>query len=152
MPGVFTAKGAQACSTSARITVLGLVSASTVRPAIFAFTVGASGAPVDRAIEWILQRFTAAGTSTSVTPHARDPAYQGLALATAGQDHTVEPTYTAGAIVKDFPLHQKNTFEWHAYDDKAQIILPATNNNGVGASVFDSSYTGSCEIEFEWRE
>lgn len=151
MPGVFTAKGAQDCASS-RITVLGLISATTVRPAIFAFTIGASGSPVDRVIEWILQRFTAAGTSTSVTPHARDPAYQGLALATAGQNHTVEPTYTSGAIVHDVSLHQKATFAWQAYDSKARIVLPATAANGVGVSVFDASYTGSCEALLEWEE
>lgn len=152
MPGVFAIKGSQNCDTSARATILGLIAATTVRPAIFAFTLGCSGTPADNAIDWILQRFTAAGTSTSVTPHARDPAFQGLAIATAGQNHTVEPTYTSGAIAHSVSLHQKATYAWQAYDAKARIVLPATANNGVGVSVFHSSYNGLCEALFEFEE
>ena len=100
------------------------------RGKLYELTVGCSGAPADNIFQWGVGRITAAGTSTAVTPTAVDPAdtaYLGL----AGQNHTVEPTYTAGQTVLTIDLNQRATFRWVAAP-YGELVYPATNANGFG--------------------
>lgn len=152
MPGVHRAYGQQASCNTTFETCVGVTSATTVRPAITEVVFGVSGTPADNALLWLLNRYTAAGTSTSVTPHAVDPAFQGLALATAGQNHTVEPTYTAGSILLEMALHQKASVVWQARDDKSALVLPATASNGAGLAAKHGSYTGAFDGQIAWTE
>ena len=55
------------------ITILGLTSAATIRPHLFHITFGSDATPADQAFNMVLQRYTAAGTATSVTPVPQDP-------------------------------------------------------------------------------
>lgn len=66
---------------------LGLTSAATIRPVIYHMVIGVSGTPADNAITWYAHRYTAAGTATSVTPLALDPA-DPAALAAGAENHT----------------------------------------------------------------
>lgn len=93
---------------------------------------GAEGAVADNPFLWLLQRCTTAGTRTSVTPQLLDPADAAL-VTTAGENHTVEPTYTASAFVDGIPLNQRGTFAWFPAPG-GEIVVPATANNGVGIS------------------
>ena len=90
-------------------TILGVTSAATVRPKIFDFVLGSDATPADNAGSYFLQRYTAAGTSTGVTPTALDPA-DPPSLSAAGKAHSVEPTYTAGLILLDWAQKQRATF------------------------------------------
>src|SRR5262245_22073639 len=112
-------------------TAIGLtVGGTTYRPWIFDGWVGSSATPADNAIEWLGQRYTAAGTSTAVTPMALDPA-DPAATSTTGVNHTVEPTYTAGAILWHIGINQRATQRFQL-DPDAPLVIPATANNGIG--------------------
>lgn len=111
-------------------TILGLTSAATIRPRIYDIVVGARAAPADNACGYEFQRYTAAGTVTAVTPQALDPG-DPASLAAAGEAHSVEPTYTANAILLYLSVNQRATFRWVATPGK-ELVLPATASNGVG--------------------
>ncbi len=108
-----------------------------------------SNATADNMYEAWLQRTTAAGTSTAVTPQLRDAA-DGAASAVAGQAHTVEPTYTANAIMLTIFAHQRSSYQWYAAPGH-DIVIPVTNAAGIG--VFMQALTASINlgavIEFE---
>lgn len=100
------------------------------RAEIFDVMFGSEGTPADNPFRWQFQRTTSAGTSTSVTPQALDPA-DGAAVTVAGENNTVEPTYTANAILLDIALNQRATFRWVAKDG-CGLMIPATASNGIG--------------------
>jgi hypothetical protein len=131
-------------------TLLGLISTAAIRPMIFEILFGSAATPADNALEWLLQRFTAAGTSTAVTPQALDPG-DPSATATAGKNHTVEPTYTAGAVLLDIPLNQRSTQRWVA-SPRGELILPATAANGLGLQPVHASFTGNVTGTIQYRE
>ena len=134
-------------NAAAAITILGVVSATTIRPSLYFWSVGSAAAPLDQAFNFMIKRFTAAGTSTAVTPQAHDPG-DPAALATAGSDHTVEPTYTAGANMMSESLNQQNTFKWETLPQYG-IKMPATAANGLGLRfVVVSGGTALCEATF----
>jgi len=120
--------------TAAAATTVGSFVASSAtalrRGKLYELTVGCSAAPADNIFQWIVARITAAGTSTAVTPAAldlADTAYLGL----AGQNHTVEPTYTAGQTLLTIDLNQRATFRWVAAP-YSELTYPATNASGFG--------------------
>ncbi len=125
----YSVSGSQTTGGASK-TVLGLTSAATIRPRLFEIVIGSNSTPADNSAEWVIQRATAAGTSTAFTPIALDPA-DPAALASAGFNHTVEPTYTASAVLLDFALNQRATFRWIAAPF-CELVLPATAANGVG--------------------
>jgi hypothetical protein len=141
--------GAQAVA-SPTDTVLGLTSASTIRPAVYDIIFGSSATPADNALNWLLQRYTAAGTATAVTPQALDSA-DPAALASAGEDHTAEPTFTANAVLLNVSANQRSTQRWVAAPG-GEILLPATAANGVGLQPVHSSFTGSVEATIHYEE
>lgn len=120
--------------TNTNATTLGAINAvTTTRGKIYDFIIGSSAAPADNAAKYVLQRFTATGTSTAVTPTALDTG-DPAALLTAGQAHTVEPTYTAGAILLQFATNQRGTWRWVAAPG-SELIIPSTASNGIGLLV-----------------
>lgn len=145
----YSIDGAQAVA-SPTDTVLGLTSATTVRPHIFHVLFGSTATPADNALQWLLQRYTAAGTATAVTPFPLDPANP-AALSSAGENHTVEPTYTADAILLNLPLNQRASFPWFAREGR-ELVLPATAANGVGVQPVHASFTGSVESTIHYEE
>jgi hypothetical protein len=149
MPKKFSINGSQAVA-SPTDSVLGLTSATTVRPEIYHFVLGCQATPADNALNWLLQRYTAAGTATAVTPHALDPS-DPAALASAGEDHSVEPTYTAGAILGEFSVNQRASLPWYAREGR-EIKLPATAANGVGWQPVHASFTGVVDVTAHYQE
>lgn len=120
--------GAQ--NAAADTSVLGVTSAATIRPILYELIFGNSAIPADNAFLMYLQRYTDPGTGTSVTPHGLDPA-DPAAIAAAKQNHSAEPTYTAGSILMNFSLNQQATFRWVVPPDKG-LVLPATASYGAG--------------------
>lgn len=145
----YAVTGARAVSSSLK-TALGLTSAATIRPRIYDVIFGTSGTPADNALNWILQRFTAAGTSSAATPVALDPA-DPSALASGGQNHTVEPTYTSGAVLLDIDANQRSTQRWVA-SPGSELVLPATAANGAGLQTMHASYTGNVDVTLLYEE
>ncbi len=152
MPGRFSAQGDQTALTSSLLTVASLASATTIRPEVIGIMLGAKGTPVDKALIWLIQRCTAMGTSTAVTPSALDPAFEGLHLAAFGSNHTSEPTYTSAKLPLPLPpIHEKNSLVWQVYAGEG-IVLPATANNGVGIQVNGNGFTEDVHAGMIWRE
>ena len=120
-------------TNTAATSILGLTSAATVRPKVYDLVMGSDATPADNAAEYVLQRYTAAGTVTAVTPAPLDPA-DPAALASAGEAHSAEPTYTANLILLQWAQNQRATFRWVAAPG-GEIVLPATAANGVGVQV-----------------
>jgi hypothetical protein len=119
--------------TASTVASLGSVSADATRPRrgeIYDLVVGSEAAAADNPFLYVLQRCTAAGTSTAVVPQPLDPADAATEM-DAGENHTVEPTYTAAAILLEIALNQRATFRWIATEG-GRLIFPATASNGIG--------------------
>ncbi len=126
--------GVGSAAVGTNLTVLALESAATIRPEIYEFVIGSgANAPGDLATIFHLERFTAAGTEGSgFTPYAIDPADLALSLADYGTGlYTLEPTYTAGAILYNLPLNERGTFRWVASPGSG-FKSPATAASGTG--------------------
>lgn len=137
-------------TNTAGTSILGLTSASTIRPKVYDLVMGSDATPADNAGEYVLQRYTAAGTLTSVTPRPLDPA-DPAALASAGEAHSSEPTYTANIIMLQWAQNQRATFRWVAAPG-GEIVLPATAANGVGVQTIGlggSAVNMNCCIHYE---
>jgi hypothetical protein len=127
-------------STSA---ALGSMTADATRPRrlrVYDAMFGSEATPADAAILWTFRRCSAAGTSTSVTPQNLDPA-SATTEYDAGENHTVEPTFTAGAILLNVPLNQRATYRWVAAPG-GELVMPATASNGFGIET-DTISTGT---------
>jgi hypothetical protein len=122
---------------------------ATKRLAVFGLEMFSS-ATADNACQVDYQRFTAAGTSTAVTIFPRDPA-DGTNTAAGGHNHTVEPTYTANAFLLSLGGHQRGTFVWFAQPG-AELVVPVTNSNGVGAIVTTMATGFSLTMGWEYQE
>lgn len=121
-------------TNTAATTILGLTSASTIRPEVYDLIMGSDATPADNSGEYVLQRYTAAGTAGSaVTPRPLDPA-DPASLASAGEAHSGEPTYTANLIMLQWAQNQRATFRWVPAPG-GEIKLPATAANGIGLQV-----------------
>ena len=137
-------------NAGSNVTVIGMTSAATIRPAIYDIVLGCGATPADLAGRIAVARFTAAGTSTAVTPLALDP-QDPASLAAGGSNHTVEPTYTAGGILLQFGLNQRATFRWVAAPG-GELKAPATAANGIGMYFVSHGGTPDCEGSFHWEE
>jgi hypothetical protein len=126
---IYKATGLKAITAQ---TILTIISAATVRPRLLAAVYSNVGL-VTTDSNWQVQgrRFTAAGTSTAVTPAPTDNG-DPAATFTAGSNATLEPTYTANTTFTDMGINPRNTYRWVAYDPRDEIILPATAANGIG--------------------
>lgn len=123
---------------------------STDRARLQQFTISASGTPADNAIIWTLQRTSSAGTFTGVAGAAHDPA-EGAATLSPGENATVEPTYTASSEIWDNAVNQRATM-FVMYAPGREIVLPVTNNAGLGFKAAHATFTGNAEVTFTWDE
>ena len=129
--------------TASTTASLGVLTADATRPRrlrSYDIMIGSEATPADAAILWTFRRCSAAGTSTGVTPQNLDPA-SATTEYDAGENHTIEPTYTAGAILLNIPLNQRATFRWVAAPG-GELVMPATASNGYGIET-DTISTGT---------
>jgi len=139
-------------TNTANTTILGLTRGDG-RVKIYAVISGPSGSAGgnDYTSEAYLQRTTAAGTSTAVTPKKLDP-QSTAANASAGEAHSVEPTYTADEIMLTFPGHMRNTVRWEARDEEDMIVIPDTTAAGIGARIDSVSTAWQQVFMFRFKE
>lgn len=147
----YAATGTNTVTAAPGDTVLTVfANATTARAKLYELIFSQSGAPADNVIQWLVRRFTALGTEgAGVTPAPLDidaPA----AVLDAGEDHTVEPTYTAATELLDFDLNQRATFRFVAAPG-GELWLPAVANAGIGATPI-SAYTGDARVTAHWEE
>ena len=123
--------------------VIAITSTSAIRPYIFDIIFGSSASPADNAIQWLLQRATAAGAGDAVTPQAAD-SQNPASTATSISNHSTEPTYTSAEILLDIVANQRSTQRWVAAPG-SDLICPAIAANGLGLQPLHSSFTGLVE-------
>ena len=111
---------------------------------------GSEATPADNTIIWYGGRHTAAGTSTAVTPQNLGPGTT-ASTATAGENHSVEPTYTANAILWRLVLNQRAAHSL-IFDAEGCLTAPATNNNGITFYPTHASATPLCSMTIYFRE
>lgn len=119
--------------TGSNAASVGSVTADATRPRrfeIYDLLIGSEAAAADNPFLYVLQRCSAAGTSTAVVPQALDPGDAATEM-DAGENHSAEPTYTAAAILLEIALNQRATFRWIATEG-GRLIAPATASNGIG--------------------
>jgi hypothetical protein len=146
----YTITARAACANPRTIARVGHDATAVQRARINRMTLSASGTPADNAIIWTLQRCTTTGTMTSVTPALRDTV-DGAADLLGSENATVEPTYTAATEMFDNAVNQRATLIV-VYDDRNEIIIPATANNGIGLKAAHASFTGNVESTITWEE
>jgi|SRR3990167_7547158 len=130
-------------NAAAAVTILGVTSATTIKPSVYTIICGSAATPADQAVNLKASRFTAAGTATAFTPLPLDPNTP-AALAAAGYNHTVEPTYTAGGDLISASFNQQNTFKWETLPEYG-LVCPGTAANGVGIQFAVSTGTALFE-------
>ena len=109
----------------------------------------ADGTPADFAMVGDVSRITALGTATGVTPPPVDPA--DTAAGTVIQANaTAEPTVTAASSLLSYALNVRATYRWTPVMAGQELLIPATNVNGLAFRALSPGYTGTamCDIEF----
>lgn len=112
---------------------VGTLTCDTVTPRrnkVYELTFGSEAAPADNPYLWVVQRCTAFGTATALTPQPLDPA-DAAGLNDVNENQTVDATYTANQFLLEVPLNQRATFRWVAAPG-SEMVTPATASNGVG--------------------
>ncbi len=118
---------------------------------IEALTLMIKGTPADNNSDWIVQRATAEGTATEVVP-TRDDVADAEASANVGENHTVEPTYTATEELLELSLNHRASFRWVAVNEKRRLVTPATASAGLGIITEHPSATVDYGVQAEWEE
>lgn len=149
----YAATGVQATVAATPDTCLTVLATTLTRGRINDSIMSQSAAPADSIVVWTIQRFTAVGTEgAGVTPAKLDLGAP-VAQLDAGEDHSVEPTYTAGTELLEFDLNQRATFRWVAAPD-SELVVPATASAGIGwePGQGTGSYGGAVTASAHWLE
>lgn len=136
-------------STTASVGTLVADATRPRRQKWYDLVMGSHASAADNPFLYVMQRCTAAGTSTAVTPQPLDPA-DAATEADAGENHTIEPTYTAAALLLNIPLNQRATFRWVAAPG-GEMVTPATASNGIGVATPTSSAV-AIEVQLHHEE
>lgn len=128
---------------------LSVIAAATVRPKIYDIVLSSSSTPNDYSADFQIQRFTADGTATAVTPQAIDPA-DPAAVATSKHTYTIDPTLTAGALLLRIAHNQRATVRWVAAPG-GELVVPATAGNGAAlqCNAVSTQFTEITTIYFD---
>lgn len=129
--------------------VLSVIAAATVRPRINDIVLSSPSTPNDYSAELLVQRFTADGTGTAVTPKPLDFA-DPVSITTSKHTYTAEPTLTANEILLQLAMNQRATVRWVAQPGK-ELIAPATAGNGIAllCSAVSTQFTLAATLFFE---
>ena len=138
--------------TDSIVTALAIGSnAGTVqRNWIHEYTIANVGTPADLVTLHTVQRTTAIGTQTAVTPTVMDFADR-AAQADVGENHTGEPTYTAAEELDEVPLNNRALYRWVAAPGW-EIVCPATAGDGVGWGATHASATTDWRVQLSHSE
>lgn len=143
------AKLAIACNQATLTTTyktVGIATAAASAPRrgrLYDLLLGASAAPnaTDCNLQLDVSRQTAAGTTTSVTPVALDPADVNFTTL-GGSNATVEGTITASTSLLNFGFNQRAAYRWVA-SDKGELVWPATASVGLALRCLSPTYASS---------
>lgn len=147
MPG-YSVDGNQAAA--AAVTIIGVTRGAAKRIFVDYIAIGSAATPADQANNLQLNRTTAAGTSTAVTPRPTDSA-DGASVATAGENHTSEPTKTSDLVLLSISPNTRSLAQWYAKAGRP-LIVPDTANNGLALVFIVSTGTQLHEATMHFDE
>ena len=149
----YQAKGDQTLTTTLTTALtVGSNATTAQRNEIYEFILGVALTPSDSTISFTVQRVSALGTATAVTPGDTQGGADRAAQAAVGKNHTVEPTVVANAFILDaMPLNARATFRWVAPPD-GNIIHAATVGAGYLFGALHASRTEDVNVQAFWRE
>jgi hypothetical protein len=147
MPGRYSTRGSK--SLVAAETNLSVIAATTVRPRVYDIVMSSSSAPNDYSAEFYLQRFSADGTATAVTPQPLDFDDR-AAVATSGHTYTIEPTLTANEILLQIAHNLRATVRWVAAPG-SEMVIPALAGDGLAhlCNAVSTAFTEVITMFFE---
>lgn len=130
-------------------TVLSVIAATTVRPKVFDILISSPSTPNDYSAHFFLQRFSADGTGSAVTPQPLD-FNERAAVATSKHTYTAEPTLTANEILLDMAMNQRATVRWVAVPGR-ELVIPALAGDGLSllCNAVSTQFTAAATIFFE---
>jgi hypothetical protein len=118
--------------TAAAKTALGVQATTAIRPRILGYVTSNGGVvSTDSGFEVQIKRSTTAGTSTALTLNGVDSG-DPTATVVGGSNFTAEPTYTANTLLDDVFVNPRSTYRWVAYEQRDELVAPATAANGFG--------------------
>lgn len=128
---------------------LSVIAATTTRPKVYDVVLSSSSTPNDYSADFQIQRFSADGTATAVTPKPLDFA-DVAARATSKHTYTVDPTLTAGELMLRLAHNQRATVRWVAAPG-SEICIPASTGAGVAmqCNAVSTQFTEITSIFFE---
>lgn len=138
--------GSPAVSTAYK-SFLGLTAATATltSASIVEFAVSVDAAPADNVLTWQAVRTnTDIGTGTTVTPSPLDSSKR-AAGTVARANHSVEPG-GIGVELWTMAVNQRASFRWVAVPG-SELIIPATNVNGISLRAKSPAYTGTCTCQ-----
>lgn len=127
-----------------------MVGGTAIRPRLYDLMLGQSGTAADNVVVWSVQRQTAAGTITSVTPRPLDPS-DPASTTTGGSNASAEGTITANSDLLTVAFNQRGTYRWMA-PPGGELIVPATANNGLAVLVKSAAYQGAAGGTLHFEE
>jgi hypothetical protein len=145
----YATTGAGAVASSPGRTILIATGTAATRAALYDIVLGFAS-PADNSIQWVVGRYTVAGTTTGVTPAPLDPGNT-ASIFVSGENASAEPTYTAARELLDGELNQRATFRWVAAPG-GELMAPATAANGIGLYVIHASVTATARVTFHVEE
>lgn len=130
-------------------TVISVIGAAAARPRISDIVLSSPSTPNDYSAEFLLQRFSADGTGTSVTPQPLDFAER-AAVSTSKHTYTIEPTLTAGEILMRIAHNQRATVRWVAQPG-GEFIIPALAGDGLAlvCNAVSTQFTEAATVFFD---
>ena len=130
-------------------TVLSVISAATCRPCIADLVLSSGSTPNDYSADFQLQRFSADGTGTAVTPQPLD-FNDRAAVATSKHTYTVEPTLTANEVLLRIAHNLRATVRWVAAPGY-ELKIPALAGDGIAllCNAVSTQFTELATIFFE---
>ncbi len=134
----FSARMQRTASTTLPVGTLSAAAASPRRAKVYDLLIGSEATPADNAFLWQVQRHTADGTGSAVTPQSLDPADSLASTIVAKENTTVDATRTTNAFLLNLGLNQRASFRWVAAPG-GELVIPATANNGLSIMTITSS-------------
>lgn len=142
----------QAVSTAYKtLVVVKAATATLTRALVYDLLVGTNGTPADNYMEFNVERQTADGTATAVTPNPLDNLIR--ACGTVGAANaTVEGTIAASTSSLFYiGLNQRASYRWVAAPG-SELVVPATNLAGLALRVQSGAYTGTATGQMYFEE
>ena len=149
----YQAKGDQTLTTTLTTALtVGSNATTAQRNSIYEFILGIALTPSDSTISFTVQRVSALGTATAVTPGDIEGGANRAAQAAVGKNHTVEPTLVGSAfILEAMPLNARATFRWVAAPGRPAVHA-ATVGAGYLFGALHASRTEDINVQAFWDE